>query len=67
MYVAVVISVYVKCNRHADEKYLVEAKIPRTYCNGEGGVMFSLQLYEFELSLRYVRPYDANMMLTAIL
>ena len=34
MYVAVVISVYVKCNRHADGKYLAEAKIPRTYCNG---------------------------------
>ena len=63
---AVVISVYVKCNRHADGKYLAEAKIPRTYCNGEG-VMFSLQLYEFELNLWCVKPYDANMMLTVIL
>jgi len=33
MYAAVVISVYVKCDRHADGKYFAEAKIPLTYCN----------------------------------
>jgi len=33
MYAAVVISIYVKCNRHADGKYLTEAKNPRTYYN----------------------------------
>jgi len=31
------------------------------------GVPFWLQLYEFELSLWCVRPYDTNMILTAIL
>ena len=33
MYAAVVISVFVKHNRHADGKYLAEAKNPRAYYN----------------------------------
>ena len=41
MYAAVVISVYVKCNRHADGKYLAEAKVPYNYYN-EGTVLIAV-------------------------